>query len=210
MNGVPLPGGIIPFLADDLRFVLDQLDAVGRDDPALAGRLDLAQVGVFGMSLGGYVGAEACRRDERFRACLVVDSGHTAEVARDGLAQPIMIISRDADIMRAERAKAGGWPEPEIAHTIGTQRALFEHNKGDAYYLTMNQMYHVNWTDAPIWSPIVGWMGLAGPVDPYRGFADTNAFTLAFFGHYLKGQESPLLSEMPGGMPDVQLDVRLP
>lgn len=208
LNGVALPGGIIPFLADDLRFVLSQVEVLDRDDPILAGHIDTGRAGVFGMSLGGYVAPEACYRDQRFRACLAVDAGKTAAVARDGLAQPLMIIGRDADVMRAERSKAGGWPEPEIAHTIDSQRALFEHNRADAYYVTMNGMFHVNWTDAPIWSPIVRWIGLAGPIDPYRGFAETNAYTLAFFDRYLRGKPSPLLDETSGLQSDVRLEVR--
>ena len=208
LNGVALPGGIIPFLADDLRFVLSQVEILDHDDPILAGHIDTGRAGVFGMSLGGYVAPEACYRDQRFRACLAVDAGKTAAVARDGLAQPLMIIGRDADVMRAERSKAGGWPEPEIAHTIDSQRALFEHNRADAYYVTMNGMFHVNWTDAPIWSPIVRWIGLAGPIDPYRGFAETNAYTLAFFDRYLRGKPSPLLDETSGLQSDVRLEVR--
>ena len=66
-------------------------------------------------------------------------------------------------------------------------------------------MFHVNWTDAPIWTPIVRWIGLAGPIDPYRGFAETNAYTLTFFDRYLKTEPSPLLSEVPGRQPDVRL-----
>ncbi len=119
-----------------------------------------------------------------------------------------MIIGRDADVIRAERSKVGGWPEFEIVHTVDTQRALFEHNLADAYYVSMNGMFHVNWTDAPIWTPIVRWIGLAGPIDPYRGFAETNAYTLAFFNRYLKGKPSPLLDETPGRLPDARLEVR--
>lgn len=193
LNDVALPGGVIPFLADDLSFVLDQMKRLDQDDQILAGHLDTNAAGVFGVSLGGYVGPEACRRDVRFRACLAVDAGKTADVARGGLSQPVMIISRDADVMRSERAKAGGWPDQEIAHTIDTQRALFENNRADGYYVTMNGMYHVNWTDAPILSPLVRWMGLAGPIDPYVGFVRTNAFTLAFFDQYLKSRATPLL-----------------
>jgi len=48
----------------------------------------------------------------------------------------------------------------------------------------------------------------AGPIDPYRGFAQTNAYTLVFFDHYLKGRPSPLLDETPGRQPDVRLEVR--
>ena len=208
LNGVALPGGVIPFLADDLRFVLDQLEIMDQQDPDLAGHLDTGRTGAFGMSLGGYGVPEACYRDARFRACLAVDAGKTAAVARDGLAQPLMIIGRGADSMRAERRKAGGWPEPEIAHTSNTQRAVFEHNRADAYYVTIDGMFHVNWTDAPIWSPVVRWMGLAGPIDPYRGFAETNAYTLAFFAHYLNGKPAPLLDEQSSRRQGTRLEVR--
>lgn len=208
LNGVPMPGGVIPFLADDLRFALSQAEVLDRNDPVLAGHIDSGRAGAFGMSLGGYAAPEACYRDQRFRACVAVDAGKTAPLARDGLSQPIMIISREADVIRAERSKAGGWPESEVVHTIGTQRALFEHNRADAYYVTMDGMFHVNWTDGPIWTPIVRWIGLAGPIDPYRGFAETNAYTLAFFDRYLEGNPSPLLDETPGRRPGIRLEAR--
>lgn len=194
MNGVSLPGGILPFMAADLSFVLDQLATI---DPEISGVLDLDEVGVFGMSLGGYIGPEACRLDGRFKACLAVDSGKSGIVAAEGLAQPTMLISRDAAVMREERSKAGGWPEAEIEQTIASQRTLFEHNRADAYYVTMNGMYHVNWTDAPVWSPLVSWLGLAGPIDPYRGFAATNACTLSFFDHYLKLGSQAVVCDQP-------------
>lgn len=189
MNGVALPGGIVPFLASDLSFVLDQVESLNENDPKLAGHFDLDRIGVFGMSLGGYVGPEACRADKRFRACLVADAGQTSVVAEGGLSQPVMIMTREAEVMRQERAQAGGWPEPEIARTLGSQRALFENNRADSIYLTMNRMFHINWTDAPIWSPIADWLGLSGPVDPYEGFAQVNALSLAFFNRYLKGKD---------------------
>lgn len=207
MNGVSLPGGVIPFLADDLRFVLDRLEMIDREDRVLAGHLDLTRVGAFGLSLGGYAAGQACYRDQRIRACVIADAGQAEEVARNGLRQPVMIFTRDAGSMRRERAQAGGWPEPEIAHTINDQRAVFERSQSDAYYLTMNGMHHLNWTDAPLWSPITKWRGLAGPIDPYRGFELTNAYTVAFFDRYLKGRDSPLLAGSQVKS-DVRIEVR--
>jgi hypothetical protein len=160
------------------------------------------------MSLGGYIGPETCRKDARLRACLAVDAGQTAPVAQDGLTQPLMIMTRDADVMRQERASAGGWPEDEIRHTIDTQRALYAHNRADAFYLTMNRMYHVNWTDAPVWSPLVRMLGLTGPVDPHVGFAETNAYSIAFFDRYLKGRPSPLLNPAVLESSDVTVEAR--
>ncbi|MFO6421217.1 alpha/beta hydrolase family protein [Hylemonella sp. W303a] len=199
LNGVNLPGGIIPYLAQDMSFVLDQ---IGLNFPST---VDPNRAGIFGMSLGGYIAAHSCLVDERFRACLAVDSGHTRDVVKQGLTQPLAIISRDADVMRREREAAGGWSEAEIAHTVDSQRALFSNNRGDAFYLSMNQMFHINWTDAPIWTPIIGWFGLSGPVDPYRGFAETNAFTLAFFDRYLRPDPSITLSAPDGSLLETKI-----
>jgi SAM-dependent methyltransferase len=57
---------------------------------------------------------------------------------------------------RRERERAGGWPENEIAHTVGDQLALFERSSADAYHLEADAMFHVNWTDAPILTPVTG------------------------------------------------------
>ena len=43
-----------PFLAEDVRFVLDRLGGLNRDPTEpLGGHLDLGRVGIIGMSLGG-------------------------------------------------------------------------------------------------------------------------------------------------------------
>ena len=208
MHGVPLPGGVIPFLAHDLRFALSQVAVLDQDDVLLASHLDTTQAGVFGMSLGGYSGPEACRQDARFRACLAVDAGQTSSVARSGLLQPVLIMSRDAEVMRQERVRGGGWSEEEIAHTLGDERAMYLHARADAYFLTMNSMYHVNWTDAPILTPLMSWLGLTGPINPYRGFAATNAYTVAFFDRYLKAQRPALLDGSTSDWPEVKLERR--
>jgi len=208
LNGVPLPGGVIPYLAQDLSFVLGELARLDVEDPVLAGHVDLERAGSFGVSLGSYVTAEACRRDERLKACLVADSGHTREVAGEGLRQPVMVMSRSEASFLRERERAGGWPDEEIRHTLEDQEALFARSAGDAYYLEVDAMFHVNWTDAPVLSPLVRWTGLAGPIDPYRGFALVNAYTVAFFDRYLKGAQQTLLQAPSLDWPEVRLRSR--
>ena len=64
----------------------------------------------------------------------------------------------------------------------------------------------VNWTDAPIWSPILRWTGLAGPIDPYRGFALTNICILTFFDRYLKADTASPVCGLSGDKSEVRLD----
>jgi hypothetical protein len=82
LNGIPQPDGLVPFFAQDVRFALDQLSAVNVADPnrVLSGHLDLARAAVLGVSLGGRIAAEACRIDDRIRACLVMDDPVPADV----------------------------------------------------------------------------------------------------------------------------------
>ena len=119
LNGQAMPNGIIPYFAQDVSFTLDQLASINNTDPnnILTGKLDLQYTGVFGMSLGGMVGAEACLKDPRIKACLIEDVAMTAAVVEQSLQQPSMWITRDADTMRLEREKAGGWAEKDIEQT---------------------------------------------------------------------------------------------
>ena len=73
LNGRALTADIIPYLAQDAIFTLDQLTTLNQADPhgLLTGRLDVQRAGIFGVSLGGITLSEACRLEPRFRACLV-------------------------------------------------------------------------------------------------------------------------------------------
>src|SRR6266498_4468910 len=127
----------IPYLAQDALFTLDQLTALNQADPngILTGRLDLQRAGLFGHSLGGIVGGEACLLEPRLRACLLEDAYMPADVVRAGLRQPAMWITRDADTMRLERQRSGVWPEAAIDEHLTTMRAVYESLPGDGYYV---------------------------------------------------------------------------
>jgi pimeloyl-ACP methyl ester carboxylesterase len=212
LNGVPQPDGLVPYFAQDVRFALDQLGRVDAADPSgiLTGHLDLARAGVFGVSLGGRIAAESCLRDARIRACLVMDDPAPADVVAARLHQPTMFLTRDADTMRLERRRAGGWTEHDIATTLSTMRAAFGKLTGGGYYVEIPDLFHVNFTDLPYWLPASAQLGLTGPVGGRRGFAIINAYTVAFFDQALRGRTSPLLGEAPRAIAGTTVDVRPP
>jgi hypothetical protein len=135
---------IVPYLAQDVSFTLDQLTALNEADPngILTGRLDMQRVGAFGVSLGGIVVGDACLREPRLRACLVMDAPMSSDVVQAGLSQPSMWITRDAETMRLERQRAGGWPEEEIAAHLMTMRAVYQHLRGAGYFVQVAGMFH--------------------------------------------------------------------
>ncbi|HEY9593851.1 MAG TPA: carboxylic ester hydrolase [Spirochaetia bacterium] len=209
LNGLALAEGIIPYFAEDVGFALDRIADLNGGDERLAGRLDLGRVGILGISLGAMVAAEASHADPRIRATLMMDAAMPRDVVRDGLRQPCLWITRPASSMRLERQKSGGWAESDITDTLSTMRAVFdEHAPGGAYYLEAPGMFHVNFTDAPFWSPITPVLGLTGPVDGERMWRIVNAYTVAFFDRYLKGSEEPLLDGSGARYPEVSLEKR--
>ncbi len=210
LYGKELPDGIIPYFAQDVSFTLDQLSAINTSDPndILMGRLDLGQVGAFGISLGGMIAAEAGLNDPRLKACLIMDVWMTADVVKSGLQQPTMFITRDADTMRLERQRSGGWTEKEIALTLNTMRVVYDHLTNDGFYLQIPTLFHLNFTDTPYWLPISSQLGITGPINGQRGFDILNAYSLAFFDRTLKGQAVPLLNGPSQQYPEAILETR--
>ncbi len=200
---------VMPFLAQDVSFTLDQLAAINRSDPEgiLSGRLELQRAGMFGVSLGGAVTAQACLQDARLRACLPMDVHMPADVVRDGLRQPTMWISRDAGTMRRE-----GWAETDIDETQTTMRSVYESLPGDGFLVLVPNMFHQNLSDFPYFvaPPLGGWLGL-GPIDARHAHHIINDYSRAFFDRYLKGAAAqPLLAGQGSQFPDVLLEARGP
>jgi predicted dienelactone hydrolase len=174
----------------------------------LTGRLDLERIGLFGHSLGGIVGAEACRLETRLRACLLEDAFMPASVVRDGLTLPTMWITRDAETMRLERELAGGWPEPAITEHLTTMRAVYESLPSDGYYVQVPGMFHVDMNDAPLLSPLAPQLGLSGPIGGERAHQIVNGFSVAFFDRYLKGDAEALADGLADRYPEVRFESR--
>ncbi len=210
-KGRALPDGIVPYLAEDVSFTLDELAALNASDPRgiLTGHLDLQHVGIFGVSLGAMIAGEACLQDPRLDACLMMDAAMPADVARTGLQQAAMWLTRRASDMRLERARSGGWTEKDIQQTLSSMQAAYAKSKsGNSYYVSIHGMFHVNFTDAPSWSPFAKELGLTGPIGGQRGFAIVNAYSLAFFDRSLRGRPSLLLSGRAERYPEVVVSVR--
>lgn len=212
-NGSTLPdNSIIPYLAQDVSFTLDQLAALNLADPhgVLAGKLDLQRVGVFGASLGGIVAGQACHVDERLRACLMMDAPMSTDVVKAGLQQPGMWITRDAASMRLERQRSGGWPEAEIEAHQSSMRVAYEGLFGAGYFVRVPGMFHSNFTDIASWTPLSGVLGLSGPIDERRAHGIVNAYSLAFFDRHLLGRPAPLLDGATKQYPEVLFESRRP
>ncbi|MDV3223422.1 hypothetical protein [Intrasporangium sp.] len=233
LDGVPLDHGVVPFLSADVSFALDQLERLNRapspshptpspshptrsasprprpDAVPVAGRLDLDRVGVAGVSLGGLVVGEAVREEPRIKAALMLDAPVPVRTSRSSLDVPCMWLTRPPEAMRLERERAGGWSEDEIQAHHSTMRATFERLNAPGYFVQIPDISHLDFTDAPLWSPALGWLGMTGPKDGSYAHAVINDYALSFFQKYLDGADIPLLDGPPNDHPEVTLDVHV-
>ncbi len=205
VNGQALTNGIIPYFAQDVSFTIDQLTALNTADRKgiLTGRLDLQRIGIFGVSLGAMVASQACHTDPRLKACLMMDAAMPADVVQAGLKQPSMWITRPASDMRLE-----DWSAADIAQTLNTMQDVFNKEPvGDGYYVSIPGMFHVNFTDAPYFTPLAQQIGLSGPINAQRGSTIVNAYSLAFFEQHLEGGLQALLDGSAHQYPEVLFSV---
>jgi hypothetical protein len=114
-----------------------------------------------------------------------------------------MWISRDPATMRRE-----GWTEADIAETHQTMRSVFDRLPGAGYIVLVPGMFHTDFSDFPLVSPLARQPGLIGTVDAGRTRDILNAYSPAFFDRHLKVRPAPLLDGPPGKYPEVLLETR--
>ena len=177
---------IIPYLAADASLVVDQISLLDNDHRSpLKGKLNMRRVGIFGMSLGAIVAARTCADDQRFGACLMMDAPTPIDVARDGLPQPALWLTRTADLMREERHSTGGWPDDEIAITQRSIHDAARHSR-DGVVIDMPGTFHISFTDLAALTPILRWLGIAPGVNARATHRNIATLTRLFFDQKLK------------------------
>ena len=186
-NGKTFEGGLIAYFAKDVSRVIDFLTALNINDPnhLLYNKLNLDRLGAFGVSLGGVIVSEASWEDRRIKASLIMESPIPKKIAQTGLPIPTMVITRPAESMRTERKKSGGWTEKDIEQHLSTMRALFE-NTAESEFVQIPDMFHVDFTDVPLWVPFAQLLGLSGRTPIEETHDKLNSLTLKFFEEYLR------------------------
>lgn len=172
---------IVPYLAADIPAVIARLSAINADPRhPLHGLLDLQRIGVMGVSLGAIVAAQACQSYNRVKACMMLDAPVPTAVADAGLRKPALWLNRPAFDQRAERAATGGWPEQEIAvQATSIARVVF--NSREARVVTLRGLFHVDFTDLPTIQPVIGWLGMTGPIGTTEAHDAIVKQTIKFF-----------------------------
>jgi predicted dienelactone hydrolase len=194
--------------AEDDVFVLDQIEAMNRD-PASPwfGALDLTRVGAMGFSIGGAVAAQTAYQDPRVKAALNLDGWTFGDAGEHGLAKPFMVVYEDKEqtVPTAAQLTSGGLAERLYWETCAEdyRNLTTGMTRNGGYLLFINGTNHVDFTDRSLFSPLLSLSG-RGSLGTKRAHAVINAYTVAFFSHFLNGKNEPLLETSPSPFSEVE------
>ena len=194
--------------ARDVLFVLDRLEAINQNDPEglFEGRLDTLHMGMFGYSFGGATTFEACWLDRRLKAGINMDGMLFGESADKGVEQPFLTMSGGGTLPTEQDLQCSDPRRRVHMRALDTDMKRIERSlaKHGGYYLRGEGMFHSNFSDRPLYSPVRR-LTHAGPIQAKRAMHIVNEYTLAFFEQYLNEKPEAVLAR-PSQYPDVQFD----
>ena len=190
---MPLEVADIKLWAEDLSFLLDQIECGDPSFGFLLNLMDESRVGVFGFSKGGAAAGQFAVTDSRCRAGINLSGFMFGDVVDSGLEIPFMILEN-----KEEWCKDCD-PICEV---------LYEDAKSDAFMVRIEGARHGNFSD---WSLVGTFLQLSGVIGPIKGslcLEIQNTYILSFFDRYLKEIDSPMLTQYHLDYPEVQFNYK--
>lgn len=197
----------------DLRFVLDELTSLDRDDNLLAGRMDLAKVGVFGHSFGGAAAVRAVQLDSRFLAAINLDGMDLGATTTAAIERPVLWLTAtpqeptDAQLQAVGQSRA--WYREQMQkYAERGNETLKQAPRGRR--MRIREAGHQTFTsDLVIANATWPWnrftRGLeVGTISAGRAVALVNRLTLGFFREHLQGQADAAWPSGADGFPEVE------
>jgi predicted dienelactone hydrolase len=186
---------------DDLYFVLDQLELLheGSIQSRLTGKLDMSRIGMLGHSTGGGAVVEACWSDTRCLAGFAMDAWlepYSRQMAQQGLAQPFMFLESEY------------WNQDAEDENSALFHSLYENTAIDVYLLKISGAQHTDFADLPSLTPLFFLLRAQPPWYGWQILEMVNAYTLAFFDHYLRDTPAEVLDQTLSAYPKVDIQKR--
>lgn len=167
--------------AEDLSFVIDQLEAMGRSElrSPFSGRLDTRSIAVAGHSVGGAAAIQAAQQDSRVDAVINLD-GLPRNVVSERFPQPVLAIVA---------GRGTGNEQSDTTYHRMLAKVL-RNSDGGGLCLTVDGASHLTFTDAPLILPPLP--ALIGSGGRRHGHDITSRTTLAFLESALRGNSGEI------------------
>jgi predicted dienelactone hydrolase len=198
----------------DVRFVLDQLEAVNQADPEarLTHHLDLDRIGYLGASFGGSVAVHTLVDEPRIKAGVAQDGKpYFHDEALTELHRPLMYMQSAAPYIPSTDAQLAHWGLTQSAFRTAEQdhysrqMRLFSAAGGPYYNVFIRRTDHMTFSDLYLVIDVPDFMRL----NIRRAHHIINDYTVAFFDRYLNNEASSLVDgATPSPYPEVTVASR--
>ncbi len=190
---------VVPVWADDAAFAMDRMEQLNKSSSELFhGRLDLDRIGMLGWSLGGALSLEMSRRDPRVKAAADLDGQLFGAVVEEGTRRPVMLLHGGVVPEMDDPAQTPILNK--LMAIVEDQWTMFFGQVTNNWHdMTIAGADHGNFSDLVLGSSTVR----EDRIDPRRGHAIINAYTLAFFDRYLKSGDGAVLDGPSDQYPEV-------
>jgi dienelactone hydrolase len=178
--------------ANDIHFLINQLDSLNEFGESLRGTMDLGRLGIIGHSGGGATATRICIEDNQFRAGINMDGRQLTNQLHKRLTRPFMFMTSQ-------------WEDYYSKEFRIINEYYFAQAAAPVYKLLIRGSKHANFSDLSLQGPLLKWAGVIGDIDGERFTYIQNKFVVAFFNQYLKGKNSPLLKGPPSDFPEVEI-----
>jgi hypothetical protein len=169
--------------AKDTSFFLDQLEVMNKEHPLFKNVMNLDQIGVFGMSMGGIAACETSLTDKRVKAGVNIDGGLFGSILNDKLQIPFLFVN--------------------CGRYLGFGELFTEKSEKDCYSMSVKDSGHYNFTDYSIYpTPLV--LTQLGAIDGKQTIDIMNVLIPAFFDKYLRGKKDINLLKLGEAFPEIE------
>lgn len=188
---------LVPIWSADLRFELDELGKLNKNDPSnrFTDRLNLDEVGVFGHSFGGASALQFCHDDPRCRAGIDIDGRLFGNAVQTGLDKPFLFLMSDH----------AGETDPESQGILGEIQSVSKTLPNWPNQITILGTRHFNFTDMALLKEHFISKLMLGPIDRRRALSITAEYVRAFFDTHLKNASDVLMNGPSTQNPEVAL-----
>lgn len=134
--------------AKDISFVINKIEKIQENkiSSELNNSLDLNKISVGGHSYGGATAIYASTLDNRIVSCLALDGWFSPlpdEVISSGVQIPILCLGRPS------------WKDSDYPLNYDKLKTLIENSKSDKFNIFMKNTLHLDFTDIPVFSPLI-------------------------------------------------------
>ena len=162
----------------DIIFVLNQITKIhhGELKSKLNGKVDLKKIAVGGHSYGGATAIHSAKADERIKACFVLDGWINPvpkPTIKSGLQKPILSMGRPS------------WEDSDYPDNYNLLNKLLFNSSGPSYNIIIKNTLHLDYTDIPLYSPVIKYVMDVGNLPPSVSHKLINNLIFTFLESHL-------------------------